>query len=160
MSHKVRISKKAVRRESCRVAAAFGVRFFGPLTLNPAKRKLDSHFNGRTKQQVEITWVLNLLSVEWITIYVFGGGGKDERYCSVDRNGGSIFLCSHIDSHYNEIMARGLYCLGFEDEAILSQLPPLTNHEKLELRLSMPREFWPKTWQDEANAHETSTACI
>jgi hypothetical protein len=25
----------------------------------------------------------------------------------------------------------------------------LTDEEKLELRLSTPREFWPKTWLDE-----------
>jgi hypothetical protein len=26
-----------------------------------------------------------------------------------------------------------------------------TAHEKLELRLSLPREFWPKKWLDKAN---------
>ncbi|RYX80819.1 hypothetical protein EON83_26855 [bacterium] len=46
------------------------------------------------------------------------------------------------------IMARGLYRLGFDDEAIFSQLP-LTAHEKLELRLSTPRELWPQVWLDE-----------
>jgi hypothetical protein len=38
--------------------------------------------------------------------------------------------------------------LNFEDESVLSQLPPLTAHEKLELRLSLPREFWPQKWAD------------
>ncbi|BCM88426.1 hypothetical protein IAD21_00257 [Abditibacteriota bacterium] len=28
-------------------------------------------------------------------------------------------------------------------------VPVLTAHEKLELRLSLPREFWPKQWQGE-----------
>jgi hypothetical protein len=50
---------------------------------------------------------------------------------------------------FNDLMVRGLYCLGFEDEGVLSQLPPLSNHEKLELRLSLPREFWPQKWRDE-----------
>lgn len=50
---------------------------------------------------------------------------------------------------YNELAARGLYRLGFEDEPILSQLPQLSAHEKVELRLSMPREFWPQKWLDE-----------
>ncbi|BCM91852.1 hypothetical protein IAD21_03729 [Abditibacteriota bacterium] len=49
----------------------------------------------------------------------------------------------------SELMARGLYCLGFEDETILSQLSPLSAHEKMELRLSFPREFWPQKWLDE-----------
>jgi len=82
--NKARISKKAVRREACRVAAAFGVRFFGPFTLNPDKRKIDNHFSGRTRRQVEVTWGLDLPSAQWTTIYVFGGGGEDERYCSVN----------------------------------------------------------------------------
>ncbi len=43
-------------------------------------------------------------------------------------------------------MARGLYRLGFDEPAILAQLPQLSAHEKLELRLSMPREFWPQRW--------------
>ncbi len=151
MRNKARISKEAVRREACRVAAAFGVRFFGPLTFNPDKRKFDSHFNGRTRQQVEITWILDPLNAQWTHIYVFGGGGEDERYCF----GRSNFLCPHIDSRYNEIMARGLYCLGFEDENILAELNhPLTSHEQLELRLSMPREFWPQKWLDEETSAE------
>lgn len=54
--------------------------------------------------------------------------------------------------HSHELMARGLYCLGFEDESILSQLPELSAHERLELRLNFPREFWPQSWLDEANA--------
>ena len=51
---------------------------------------------------------------------------------------------------FHEVMARGLYRLGFEDEGVLAELNhPLSAHEKLELRLSMPRELWPKTWLDE-----------
>lgn len=46
-------------------------------------------------------------------------------------------------------MARGLYRLDFEDEDIFSQLPALSAHEKLELRLFLPREFWPQKWRDE-----------
>ncbi len=149
MGNNARISKKAVRRESCRVAAAFGVRFFRPLTLWPDKRKMDTHFSGRTREHVEITWVLDLPSAQWTTLYVFGGGGPDERYCSVDRDGESHFLCPHIDPQYNEIMGRALYCLGFGDEDILAELPELSAHEKLELRLSMPREFWLNAWLDE-----------
>lgn len=31
---------------------------------------------------------------------------------------------------------------------------PLSAHEKMEMHLSMPREFWPKTWLDEEGAVE------
>ncbi len=47
-------------------------------------------------------------------------------------------------------MARGLYCLGTDDSEALEQFyPAFSFHEKLELRLSLPREFWPQTWLDE-----------
>lgn len=49
---------------------------------------------------------------------------------------------------YNGIMARAMYCLGFP-ESVLQQLPPLSAHEQLELKLTMPREFWPQKWLDE-----------
>ncbi|RYX82720.1 hypothetical protein EON83_18045 [bacterium] len=47
---------------------------------------------------------------------------------------------------YDHLIARAFYRLGFEDEIIFSTLPELSTHEKLELRLSMPREFWPQKW--------------
>lgn len=50
---------------------------------------------------------------------------------------------------FDEVMVRGLYCLGIEDEKVLAELPQLSAHEKLELRLSMPHEFWPQKWLDE-----------
>ena len=57
-----------------------------------------------------------------------------------------------------ELMKRGLYCLGFEDEEVFTQLNcSLTAHERLELRLSLPHEFWPQKWLDEANNKHTKT---
>lgn len=49
-------------------------------------------------------------------------------------------------SRHGHLMARGLYCLGFANEKVWRRMPMLSEHEKFELRLSMPREFWPKTW--------------
>ncbi len=47
-------------------------------------------------------------------------------------------------------IARALYCLGQGTDDVLARLNySLSAHEKLELRLSLPREFWPKTWLDE-----------
>ncbi len=48
-----------------------------------------------------------------------------------------------------QLAARGFYRLGLSNGDESSQLPPLSSHEKLELRLSMPREFWPQKWIDE-----------
>lgn len=50
------------------------------------------------------------------------------------------FCYPHPD--YNEQMARAFYRLGFDDEYVFTQLHhPLTTHEKMELRLSMPHEL-------------------
>lgn len=47
------------------------------------------------------------------------------------------------------LLARGLYCLGVQAQEIPQHFPVPSAHEKLELRLAMPREFWPKEWLDE-----------
>ena len=58
---------------------------------------------------------------------------------------------SHLD--YDASLLRGLYRLGFEDEDALGELnASFSAHEKMELRLNFPREFWPKRWLDEENA--------
>jgi hypothetical protein len=59
-------------------------------------------------------------------------------------------LYGGLSGKYNELAARGLCRLGFDDEDILRQLPGITAHEQLELRRSMPREFWLQKWFDEA----------
>lgn len=57
------------------------------------------------------------------------------------------------NSLYNEQMVRGLYRLGIENEEIIHRLNySLTAHEQLELRHSMPREFWPQRWLEELGA--------
>lgn len=83
-----------------------------------------------------------------------------------DKSDGSFLVESEVWSNgmrmissndpSNALMSRGLYCLGFENPAIMSQLSPLSAHEKLELRLSMPREFWPPQWWAEEMRHAQS----
>ncbi|RYX80244.1 hypothetical protein EON83_29545 [bacterium] len=49
--------------------------------------------------------------------------------------------------------ACGLYRLGIERENLFTFLgQSFTAHEKLELRVSMPREFWLKEWFDGGEA--------
>lgn len=43
---------------------------------------------------------------------------------------------------------KAAYRLGY-DISLFPHLGELTAHEKMEMRLSMPREFWPKNWLDE-----------
>jgi hypothetical protein len=56
---------------------------------------------------------------------------------------------SHYVPAFNELMMRGLFRLGIDETLLVPLEHPLSAHEKLELRLSLPREFWPKTWLDE-----------
>lgn len=83
-------------------------------------------------------------------------GDQAER-CVVHRfSGGVVLEHWRYVPHpwFDEQMARGLYCLGFEQESVFPQLNySLTAHEKLELRLSMPHKFWPQNWLDEERKH-------
>jgi hypothetical protein len=54
----------------------------------------------------------------------------------------------------NTLFICGLYRLGLDDENDPRATHcSLSAHEKLELRLSMPREFWPQKWIDEEAAN-------
>ena len=46
-------------------------------------------------------------------------------------------------------MARVLFKLVYDVTLIENRFAILSAHEKLELRLSVPREFWPQKWLDE-----------
>ncbi|RYF51008.1 MAG: hypothetical protein EOO38_04295 [Cytophagaceae bacterium] len=46
-------------------------------------------------------------------------------------------------------MARVLFKLGHDLSFIEEHFDTLSAHEQMELRLSMPREFWPQKWLDE-----------
>jgi hypothetical protein len=62
------------------------------------------------------------------------------------------FETSRSQVSFREHMVHTLYRLGIgiEDEGWLAPMNVfLSAHEKLELRLSMPREFWPKKWLNE-----------
>lgn len=132
---------RQIEREAARIAAAFGV----------GEWKLDSPFLGRFRGcvgDVLFTWRINsdeqefcYMGIEHLlktpVTQLFFTEGK--------------WLVASIGEVFDELMARGLYRLGFTDQSVLSQLPSLSFHEKLELRLSLPREFWPPSWEEEAS---------
>lgn len=120
--------------EAQRVAAAFGLDSF------TVERTITSvHYEGWLGE-VLVTWRLGDPNARVKNICV-----GTRSYCGVFLvNGDWEWEQGHegLDQ-----MARGLYRLGIEDEEVLAHLNrPLSMHEKIELRLSMPREFWPKTW--------------
>ncbi|RYX80235.1 hypothetical protein EON83_29500 [bacterium] len=134
--------KEQIKRESYRIATAFGVKRIG------IGRRFSNIFEFRGPfENDEMVWSFLKETGQLIGIRL----GYKER-CGVHRmKAGRVlnqWLCVR-NSMFNEQMARGLYRFGFEDETIIDQLHPLTAHEKLELRLSMPREFWPQKWLNE-----------
>jgi len=135
--------------EARRVAAAFGLEAWGrDVWFMHSTATLFSGAQG----EVEISWRIN---PQGTAIHLSVGSG-DQNDCIVTlRETTWKVAAQRFQKDYAEVMARGLYCLGVEDEGVIAQLDsPLTAHEKLELRLSMPRELWPKTWLDEVTLGE------
>ncbi|RYX82865.1 hypothetical protein EON83_17295 [bacterium] len=130
-----------VEHEAARVAVTFGVGEWKTTEYPTAHR----HFGWGSGARLPIDWIINFEEGVRLTVLSVG---SFERCCQLAFYWGEWDI--RLNPKYDTAMARGLYCLGFEDEAILSQLPPLSAHEKLELRLGMPREFWPQKWLDEA----------
>ncbi len=145
------VLSEEVEWEARRLAAAFG--FEHPVRLDPAQFFYQVH-----AMNTEMTWLYQgedyYLHKLWLCQITFSQDGAleyEQHRMIRSYNGRTWHLndCQEDTQDTDGHLARGLYCLGFEDESILSQLPKLTAHEKLGLRLSMPREFWPKKWSDE-----------
>ena len=148
------VSKK-VEKEARRVAAAFKVSTFQKHQMNENESNFIAHFSGSAgggdrrlywqigkNERVTLLWLGTGRSVV-ATVVEWESSLRGPK----DAMGVWAVL---LNSPHDEQMAQGLYRLGFES----SELPPLslTAHEKLELRLSMPREFWPQKWLDEESA--------
>lgn len=83
--------------------------------------------------------------------------GSSQNACKIRRHKEEnkvFWSCSAQPKFHNgNLLACGLYRLGIEDADVCAMLNhPLSTHEKMELRLSMPREFWPQKWRDAENA--------
>lgn len=129
-----------VEWEARRVAAAFGVKTFEVVLTEWMRNYWGEAGNTR------ISWDIDARTNTFFSIQV-GTGGCEVNFDLDAPKEGWWFFPNPI---FHDLMARGLYRLGFEDEGVMRELKhPLTAHEKLELRLSLPREFWPKTWLDE-----------
>lgn len=125
--------------EAQRVAAAFG-----GFSFTVHRTAISVHYEGWV-DEVLVTWRLGDPNARVKNICV-----GTRSYCGVFLVKGAWQWEPGQEGH--EQMARGLYRLGIEDEAILAALnQPLSMHEKLELRLSMPRVFWPQSWLNEAS---------
>ncbi|RYX81563.1 hypothetical protein EON83_23680 [bacterium] len=137
--------------EARRVAAAFGVETFeclrGPWGLK---------WSGLLGT-MQVTWSLRDKVVSYIELGPEGWGIELMLEPLEPFESGLTewwFRPAKWDTpEWNELAARGLYRLGFEAEETMFEvgviLSAFSAHKKLELRLSMPREFWPQKWLDE-----------
>ena len=132
-----------VQWELKRVGAAFGIREWivddGP-----------NQVNGVSYEGAVVSCGVDLNTARFIGVQVKGPNNAtsiiyDEGW--IHSSPQSFWNCE-FHPVTSSLMFRGLYRMGF-DESVLNQLPALTAHEKLELRLSMPREFWPRKWLEE-----------
>ena len=145
--------------EAKRVAAAFGIdkwvfkaRIVKQCDKNGTRigERLLWDFDSKVPNEL-ISWCFSVEPDElsWIEIGIPNAlcCSVWRRYTSLPRNKCAWGFSPQLQ--YHDLMRRGLYRLGFEDEGVLTRLNvSLTAHEKLELRLSMSREFWPQTWLD------------
>ncbi len=112
------------------------------------------HFKGAWKgdSHTRLHWTIDGADATLLKLSL----DRDVEFCLLtkDKEGKHKFVSlSYAKRDLKQGMACGLYRLGIEDEEALSELnSTLSAHEKLELRLSMPREFWPKTWPNEEKA--------
>jgi hypothetical protein len=132
-----------VEREALRIAAAFEVSKW---------KRIDPRISGYTMEgfdrgdnRIEFYYLEGTERPRMIRV-----GDGDNYSCWDEEDDEEGGVLKNLPAN-DEILARGLYRLGL-DEDVLSQLPPLSADEKMELRLSMPREFWPQKWLDEEAA--------
>lgn len=144
------VLEERIEREARRVAAALGIETFTRSSGNANITNFHITNFHADYQGLNVWWSFDSRP-DKPTLCVFDIE-KDGKRCQVSLlniAGANERWMFYPHGEFHEIMARWLYCLGFDDKNVLSRLPDLTAHEKLELRLSLPREFWPRTWLDE-----------
>lgn len=137
---------KKMQFEARRVAAAFGVERWEDCFADIHRLGLEGY---SYSSESGLEWGVSANGPDYITVHWQNGGAEiwfDKGTITSIELKEHIELEEHVDRHW---LARGLYQLGFENEGLLILLPALTTHEKAELRLNFPREFWPQKWIDE-----------
>lgn len=140
--------KGRVEWEARRVAAAFGAESFTASRYNSTLTDFHASYKG-----ICLWWSLDSRREKTMLRVLDIKKGNQRCQVSVTNVLGSLVEEDRwmlIDQGvFREEMACWLYRLGFEEQSVLSQLPMLTMHEKIELRLSLPPKFWPKKWLEE-----------
>lgn len=126
-----------------RVAAALGCANWFEVNGSQFERR----FEGVTASGRKVNW--------WVSYYpaVEGIGFCEKRHAIHREAFGQIgpwHVGKKLDSEEATFLARTLYCLGVEEQGVWDELKnPLTAHDKIELRLTLPQEFWPSLWREE-----------
>ncbi len=145
-----------VEWEVRRVAAAFQAQSY---VLSP-QDYLESALQFEVPLESAVILYMTLSTDPVVTVVAIGllelVAGGDLMFMARSAQGRWGKSSSHPNSALQSRMARGLYCLGIKDDETRNQLPHLSAHEKMELRLSLPREFWPQRWLDEEEQIESN----
>ena len=156
------VLSERIEWESHRVAAAFGAPWSFVAEFLPESGASGTLFRFRSwnvmlaaDTRLVFTFRQYKGALTWSQVCLYRGG--DEQWCDLQStlSDEDTWTCWTLTSTggLNELMMRALYCLNFEEEGVFQKLnSPLSAHEKMELRLSMPREFWPHKWHEEESA--------
>jgi hypothetical protein len=148
-----------VERTSQRVAAAFELKWWGA----DKKQGYLLSYLGYTQwkgAREYVTWAIEPTTGElfWVEVGEPEGGCRvfnDDEYITAE---GGIVWVLYANPVHHEMMAHGLYRLGFDDAGVLEELNyPLSAHEKLQLQRSMPRQYWPLAWTQQNTTPGEST---
>lgn len=105
-------------------------------------------FKGHTWRLIPVLWTIDKGSGHWAKMSV--GSGPDEAWFEIDQATATAdFRLGNPQC--NELLMQGLYRLGVDSNDLLREFSVglFSAHQIMELRLSLPREFWPQKWIDE-----------
>lgn len=131
--------KRVTQEESSRIATAFGVQSYTTLWEH-------RHLYCEAKvNQFDVSWTVEPQPLRFSCIMLEHGF----KNCEIYWNHGYRVYWSKPE--FVPFLVSGLFRLGFKDWGIFDyHLNCLTAHEKVELMLSVPREYWPQKWREGA----------
>ncbi|RYX83805.1 hypothetical protein EON83_12705 [bacterium] len=128
-----------MERQTRLIASAFGVEKWEQEDADIAQ-----NYWGNNARLVPIRWSIDKDCALLNRVGV--GQESDEAWLAIDNT--NHYADFRIGSpEYNRTLVHGLYCFAFDSDELWREFGvSLSMHEKIELRLSMPREFWPQMW--------------
>lgn len=152
---------RAIHWEARRVAEAFGIKDWSSVPVVGSATRfgftgecggIDGEDGSRQEEAggqvgVALLWMVAPgVRVDYLCL----GDSLADQECSLlyDRTLDRWKLCSQL--RHAHLLACGLYCLGIVADTLAVEFDlELSLEQKEQLRLTLPREFWPKAWLEE-----------